>query len=242
MSKIEPEAALLDAAAEQGAADAAATRGKRKRLFIALAGTVLSGAAAYGAYAYAVAGHAVSTDNAYVATETAQVTPAIAGIVREVHVTDTQSVKRGDVVVTLDDTDARLALGQAEAELGRAVRRVRGYVANDGSLPAQIASRVSEEQRAAAQVQAAGADFERAQIDLQRRDALAASGSVSGDELTKARNAFDNARAALLAAQAQAGRARADHTAAVGSRNANAVLIVDATEDTNPEVALARAR
>jgi membrane fusion protein, multidrug efflux system len=184
----------------------------------------------------------VSTDNAYVATETAQVTPAIAGIVREVHVADTQAVRRGDVVVVLDDVDAQLALAQAEAELGRAVRRVRGYVANDGSLAAQIASRASEEQRAEAQVQAAVADYERAQIDLTRRQALAASGSVSGDELTKARNAYDNAHAALLAAQAQATRARADHAAAVGSRNANAAWIADATEDTNPEVTLARAR
>src|SRR6185295_3677167 len=113
---------------------------------------------------------------------------------------------RGDVVVVLDDTDAGLALAQAEAELGRAVRRVRGYVANDGSLTAQIASRASEQQRAEAQVLAAAADFERAQIDLARRQALAESGSVSGDELTRARNAFDNARAALLAAQAQASR------------------------------------
>jgi membrane fusion protein (multidrug efflux system) len=142
----------------------------------------------------------------------------------------------------LDDIDARLALAQAEAELGRAVRRVRGYVANDDSLAAQIASRASEERRAAAQVAAAQADFERAQIDLKRREALAESGSVSGDELTRARNAFETARANLSGAQAQAGQARANYTAAIGSREANAVLIAGATEETNPEVALARAR
>jgi membrane fusion protein (multidrug efflux system) len=122
------------------------------------------------------------------------------------------------------------------------VRRVRGYVATDASLAAQIASRTSEEQRADAPVQSAVADYERAQIVLTRRQALAASGSVSGDELTKARNAYDNAHAALLAAQAQATRARADHAAAIGSRHANAALIADSTEDGNPEVALARAR
>jgi membrane fusion protein (multidrug efflux system) len=240
MSTLEVQPELLAAANEQARQQARLTQ--RKRAFVALGATVLASAAAYGGYLYVVASRYVSTDNAYVATETAQVTPAIAGIVRDVRVDDTRAVKRGDVVVTLDDTDAQLALAQAEAELGRAVRRVRGYVATDASLAAQIASRTSEEQRADAQVQSAVADYERAQIDLTRRQALAASGSVSGDELTKARNAHDTAHAALLAAQAQATRARADRDAALGSRRANAVLIADTTEDSNPEVALARAR
>ena len=240
MSTLEVQPALLEAVNQQAEQHRNTTR--RKRAFMGLAAVVASGALGYGAYAWLHAGRYVSTDNAYVATETAQVTPAIAGIVREVRVTDTQAVRRGDVVVLLDDTDATLALEQAEAELGRALRRVRGYVANDGSLAAQIASRAAEQRRAEAQVQAAVADFERAQIDLARRQALAASGSVSGDELTKARNAHDSARAALIAAQEQITRARADHGAAVGSRNANAVWIAGTSEDTNPEVALARAR
>jgi membrane fusion protein (multidrug efflux system) len=65
---------------------------------------------------------------------------------------------------------------------------------------------------------------------------------VSGDELTKARNAFESARAAVTAAAAAAAQARANHAATVGEREANAVLIADATEETNPEVVLARAR
>ena len=133
---------------------------------------------------------------------------------REVRVNDTQQVQKGDVIVVLDDTDARLALAQSEAELGRALRRVRGYVATDRSLAAQLA--------------AANADLARAKVDLERREVLAASGSVSGDELTKARNAFATAQASV--------------TAAVSAREANAVLIVDATEETNPEVSLARAK
>jgi membrane fusion protein, multidrug efflux system len=215
---------------------------RRKRLFIALAGTVALGAIGYGLYSYLYASRFVSTDNAYTSAETAQVTPAVAGIVRSVYVTDTQLVKRDEVLIELDDTDARLALEQAEAELGRALRRVRGYIANDDSLAAQIAARTSEEKRAAAQLAGATADYERARIDLSRREALVASGSVSGDELTKARNAFESAQANLTAARAAAEQAKANHSAAIGSREANAVLIADSTEETNPEVVLARAR
>jgi membrane fusion protein (multidrug efflux system) len=58
---------------------------------------------------------------------------------------------------------------------------------------------------------------------------------VSGDELTKARNAFESAKAALA-------QARSNYSAAVGARNANAALIANTTESTNPEVSLARAR
>jgi membrane fusion protein (multidrug efflux system) len=238
MSNMEPE---VIAAAAQVEADAR-IKLWRKRLFIVLGLIVLKGAIGYGIYEYVHASRFVSTDNAYTAAETAQVTPSIGGIVSEVRVTDTQAVRQGDIVAVLDDTDARLALDQAEAELGRSVRRVRGYVANDQSLSAQIAARVADEKRAAAQLESATADFERAQVDLSRREALAGSGSVSGDELTRARNAFRTALANMTAAQAQVTQARANYSAAIGSREANAVLIANANEQTNPEVALARAK
>ena len=245
MSKMEAELMLAANEAithdEQAALDARNGL-RRKKLFAALAGTVLLAGAGFAAYEMLYASHFVSTDNAYTAVETAQVTSAVSGIVSDVRVADTQHVKRGDVVVTLDDTDARLALAQAEAELGRAVRRVRGYVANDDSLEAQIASRSSDEKRMQAQIAAASADLERAQVDLQRREALAESGSVSGDELTRARNSYETAKANLAATQAAAAQARANTVAAHGAREANAALIADSTEDTNPEVTLARAR
>ena len=215
---------------------------RRKTLLLGLAGVVGASALAAGAYWFFYASHFVSTDNAYAAVEIAQITPEVGGTIREVRVTDTQTVKKGDILVVIDPTDARLALAQAEADLGRAVRRVRGYTANDNGLSAQIAAREADEKRAAAQLASAEADFERAVIDLKRREALSASGSVSGDELTRAQNAFASAQANLEAARATAAQAKANRQAAIGSRDANAVLIADATEDTNPEVALARAR
>lgn len=215
-----------DQALEQ--AEQTAIKAKRRRRLITLGGLLLIKAGAIWAYSHFYASKFISTDNAYTAAETAQVTPTVGGIVREVRVTDTSYVHKGDVLVALDDIDARLALAQAEAELGRAQRRVRGYVANDASLAAQLAARAADRTRAQA-------DLERAQIDLRRRENLADSGSVSGDELTRARNSYESAKAALA-------QARSNYTAAMGARGANAVLIENSTENTNPEVALARAR
>ncbi len=215
---------------------------RRKRLLVALGGVVGLAAVGSVAYWFLYGSHFVSTDNAYAAVEIAQVTPSVGGTISEVLVTDTQAVRKGDILVRIDQTDARLALAQAEADLGRAVRRVRGYVANDGSLSAQITAREADQKRVSAQLAAAEADFERAQIDLKRREALASSGSVSGDELTRAKNAFAAAQANLEAVRAAAAQAVANRTTAISSREANAVLIANTTEETNPEVQLARAR
>ena len=215
---------------------------RRKKLLVGLGGIVVVSLVGASAYWLLHGSKFVSTDNAYAAVEIAQVTPSIGGTISEVLVTDTQAVKKGDVLVRIDQTDARLALAQAEADLGRATRRVKGYVANDGSLSAQIAAREADEQRAAAQLGSAQADFERATIDLERRQALVASGSVSGDELTRAKNAFAAAEANLEAARAAAAQAKANRSTALGSREVNAALIAGTTEETNPEVALARAR
>jgi membrane fusion protein (multidrug efflux system) len=215
---------------------------RRNKLLLALGGVVGAAAVIGAAYWYLYGSHFVSTDNAYAAVEIAQVTPSIGGTISEVRVTDTQAVQKGDVLVMIDPTDAKLALAQAEAELGRAIRRVKGYEANESSLAAQIAAREADEKRTVAQVVSAKADLVRAKIDLQRREALSASGSVSGDELTRAQNSFAAAQANLAAADASAAQAKANRVAAIGNKGVNSALIANVTEDTNPEVALARAR
>ncbi len=159
----------------------AKSRRKRISLFSLLALTVAAAGGAYYTYWKHVGSRYVSTDNAYTAAEVAVVTAEIDGPVAAVNVVDSQQVKHGDVLIVIDDTDARLALRQAEADLARA--------------RAQVASATS--------------DVERSGIDLQRRQALVASGSVSGDELTKVINGAGDARAALNAARAAVALAQA---------------------------------
>lgn len=216
-------------------------KGKRKRLFLGLAAGVAVLGAGYYTYDVLVASQHVETDNAYVGANVAQVTPLVGGPVLEVLVDDTQAVKRGDVLVKLDDTDARIALARAEADLALTIRRVRGLVATDSGLGAQIAARVADQASADAQLAAARGDLDKARIDLQRREALAQSGSVSGDELTVARNAHNTALAKLKAAEAARAQAAANRSAAVGSRDANKALIADTSVETNPEVLAAQA-
>lgn len=218
-----------------------AMKAKRRKWFVIFATAVAGLGILYWAYVHFIASRHVSTDNAYVGANVAQVTPLIGGPVREVLVDDAQRVRRGDILVRLDDTDARLALARAEAELALTERRVRGLLATDSGLGAQVTARAADQARAEARLVAARADLAKAKIDLDRREALAASGSVSGDELTIARNAYSTATANLKVAQAENVQAQANRISAVGSRDANRALIADTTPDANPEVLAARA-
>jgi membrane fusion protein (multidrug efflux system) len=211
------------------------------RLFLALfGGAAVLGGAGF-AYDVLVVSRHVTTDNAYVGANMAAVTPLVSGPVKEVLVDDTQLVRRGDVLVRLDDTDQRIALARAQANLVDTERRIRGLADTNAGLTAQIVARMADQTRAAAQLAAARGDLERARTDLSRRQALAASGAVSGEELTTAQNAFTTAAANVRAAEAALALAGANRTAALGSEQANRVMIEDTSVDANPEVLAARA-
>src|SRR4029453_9688051 len=201
-----------------------ATKAKRKKLFTSFAAGIALISGSYYAYDVLIASKHATTDNAYVGADVAQVTPLIGGPVREVLVEDTQQVRRGDVLVRLDDTDAKIAVAQAEANLASAIRKVQGLHATHSGLGAQIAARTAEEARAQAQIAAAQSDVEKTRIDLQRRQELASSGAVSGDELTSARSAFNTAAASLRAAQAARSQAGATRNAGGGERGATRAL------------------
>ena len=223
--------------------NAAAARGyQRKKWLLRLLWVVVALGALWLVYWWLYGSHFVSTDNAYTAVEISQVTPSVEGTVKAVNVSDTQQVQAGDVLALIDDADTRLALLAAQAELGRAIRRVEGYFANDQSLGAQVLAREAEEQRAQAQLTSAQADDSRASIDLRRRKALEKSGSVSGEELTRAENAASAASANLGVARANLALARANLEMTRGLKLMNQTLIAGTSVQDNPEVVFARAK
>ena len=212
---------------------------RRKKVLLALVAAKL--AIAGGVWMFFDDAH-VETDNAYVSADSAQVTPLVSAAVTEVAVVNTQMVRKGDVLLRLDDSDARLALAKAEAELFKARRQYSQTAANSGSLAAQINARDADIGQARAQLASAEASFGKARIDLARRSELAESGAVSGEELTNARNAYSSAEANLALARAGVAQAAATRGAARESWAANEALIAGSTIETSPEVAAAKAK
>ncbi|AJR22620.1 MULTISPECIES: EmrA/EmrK family multidrug efflux transporter periplasmic adaptor subunit [Sphingobium] len=242
MADAKPEF-TSEASKADDAADAAARRMEtRRKWLVRLALVILVVGAAYALWYLLVGRNHVSTDNAYVNAEVAQVTPLISAQAVEVLVTDTQAVKRGDILVKLDPTNARIAVAQAEADLAEARRRFRQTLATSGSLAAQVEARGADINQARAQLATAQADFDKARIDLRRREALAPNGAVSGEELTSARKAYAAAQAALDLAKAGVATAEATRGAASGQLAANDALVRGSTVDTDPAVLAAKAK
>jgi membrane fusion protein (multidrug efflux system) len=200
-----PRDAQAHAGTEQGA--------KRGKIFLILFLVIAIAGAAWGSWWHFVGSRYVSTEDAYVNAEVAQITPRVEGTLETVPVHDTQKVAAGEVLATLDQTDAKIAVAQAEAGLARAKQRVDQYFANVDSAKAQGVARAS--------------DSVRAQTDYDRRQALASSGAVSGEEVTSARNALQSANAARQAAEHQL--------------KAQEALVAGADTDHNPEVLAAKA-
>jgi len=219
----------------------APTQSMRRHLLTGLGAAVVCGVVVWLIYWFAIGQNHVATDNAYVDANIADITPLVSGPVTHVLVSETQSVRAGQPLVTIDDTDFRVALALAQAQEAQAERRVRGYFANSQALSGQVRAREADIARAGAAIASAQADFERARTELDRRQRLAASGAVSGDELTAAQNQFSTTQAQLTAARAGRAQALANRGAAVGAMDVNNALITGASVDSNPEVAAARA-
>lgn len=215
---------------------------RRRKLLRIFAIAVIVVAAMWGIWYFLTQAGRVHTDNAYVGADIAVVTPLISGPVKEVHVGGTQQVKKGDILVVLDDADARVDLANAEALLRQAQQRFRQTKANNNSLSARLSARGSDTTQARARLSVAQADFEKARAAFARREALAPSGAVSAEELTTARVAFQQARAALEQAQAGLSGAEATRASAVGDLASNEALTAGVTESTAPDVAAAQAR
>jgi membrane fusion protein (multidrug efflux system) len=193
------------------------------------AAVVLSGFG-YGSYWYLDGRYYESTDDAYVDGDVVQVTSEVPGTVLALKVDDTQTVKAGQSLLSLDPADAKIAEDNAEADLARAVRQVRGLFAQSQELRAQI-----EQREQAART---------AEEDLRRRSGLIADGAISSEELSHARDAVTTTHANLSAARqllsqtvAQIdGTTIADHPQVLAAEAAvkNAALALHRTELVSP--------
>ncbi|WP_217476984.1 HlyD family secretion protein [Stutzerimonas stutzeri] len=181
----------------------------QRRLFIFVA-LLLLVAGAFFAHWFFIGRFYEHTDNAYVQGEITRISSQLAARIERVHVQDNQHVQPGDLLVTLEPGDFRLALDQAranlairEAELAQAVSRLE-----------QQTSLIAASQ---ASVSAAQANLERSQVDLSRVEALRKPGFVSEERVTTlsadarvARSQRQKAEADLAAQRQQVDTLQAD--------------------------------
>lgn len=187
---------------------------QRKRVLLLLTGIFIIIGVAYFIYWFLVLRHHQETDNAYVSGNQVQIMSQVPGSVVSVNFENTDLVKSGDILLTLDPTDAEQAYEQAKTALANSVRQTHQLMINSKQYQANIALKKTE--------------LSKAQNDLKRRVVLGSVDAIGREELQHARDAVDAAQASLDVAIAQ--------------YNANQALVLNTPLEKQPAVEQAAAK
>ncbi|HEX3665599.1 MAG TPA: efflux RND transporter periplasmic adaptor subunit [Rhizomicrobium sp.] len=184
--------------------------GRRRLLLSILAIVAVIGLVGYGIYWFLYASHFETTDDAYVGGDVVAITARENGTVLALHADNTQTVRRGQLLVEIDPITTRVALDAAEADLARTIRNVRTEFAKVDQTRAQL----SEAHTALAL----------AQSDYRRR--ASAGNAVSTEELSHARDAVASAEASVTAAESALVEAQAAVQGAKISNNPDVLAAI----------------
>lgn len=223
-------------------------------------------AALGGGYFYLSSRGKEKTDDAQVEAHVSPVASRVAGQVKRVLVIDNQHVKRGDVLVELDDTDfmvraasARADLAAAEASL-HAMEAQRALTAKqlDANLAiakggvsqanAVYGSTQAQIDQAHADVAAATSRAKLAATELARSQRLVDTGAIPISEIDARRDAVAQTEAAVAQAKARLASAEANRSNSSGTTEAarGRLLIAEAVPEqlavANAQVEVARAK
>ena len=170
----------------------------------------------------------VKTDDAYVTAHYAMVAPRVSGQVSGIHVDDNQNVRRGQLLVTIDDRDYRASLDQAEAALAADHAQV-------DQASAQVSRQPSIIRQSQAQVDAARAKLGLSNADQRRYANLAATGAGTVQQHQQAdatqaqdRASLESAEADLDASRHQLDALKANRTTALAKVQADQAQIEQA--------------
>lgn len=172
---------------------------KKSVLVLAALSAVLA-AASYGAYWWQTGRFLQTTDDAYVGGDISAISSKVSGYIQQLAVQDNMAVKKGDLLIRIDDRDYRAALAKAAGEVAAQQAALADIQATRQLQQATIAG-------STASLLAATAATEKLANDNRRYNALAASSAISAQ-------IRDNASADYRRAHAEQEKAKADKTVA----------------------------
>ncbi|MBI3246388.1 MAG: HlyD family secretion protein [Deltaproteobacteria bacterium] len=176
---------------------------KKKWLVVLL---LLIGLPVGGYYGFAAWKHAathVSTDNAYVQADMAQITPRVPGTVIDVLVHENWWVKPGQVLVRLDTRDYEVRLAEAKAALTQARESVDQLFAAVAVADERRRATQSQIQVAQAEVAVVQAEFHQTELDFHRAQQLTEEQIIPVQRFDQAKTQYQAARSRLHAKQQQ---------------------------------------
>lgn len=108
------------------------------------------------------------TDDAYIRGDITPLSTKVAGLVKEVRVSDYQQVHKGDLIAQLDDDDYKAQVAQARAAIDAAKAAIENNVRQRELQDSKIERSLAGIDQAKAQIAAAQAGIEAAQADVVR--------------------------------------------------------------------------
>lgn len=200
---VAPPAAPV-AEAPPKAAEPAKPKSRRKTVILGIVALALVGfGATYGRDYWMDGRFMVSTDDAYVQGNIAQVSAKIQGYVSEIPVQENQKVQAGDVLVRLDDGDYRIALDLAKSKIATQTETLKRI---DAQTQAAKAAVLQEQANKDAMIAA----LKNAKLVDDRARSLAASNAATRAQVDSADAALAQATADLAGAEAKITSAEAN--------------------------------
>jgi len=212
--------------------EVSSSRPRRRVIFLVVAAVVIVAALIWGVpwvtYSFSHEG----TDDAHVAADEVAVTSKIPERINQILVDTNQPVRRGQLLIVLDNKDelAKLRAARAQYDLAvanqranteqgqGAVAQASGAIANvQAQVPGaqdQVAQAGAQLKAAQAQVPAAQQAYDKAQADYNRITSLVSTGDVASAQLDAVKAQSAGAAAQLRAAQDQVSVAQANVEAA----------------------------
>ncbi|MDQ7093156.1 efflux RND transporter periplasmic adaptor subunit [Desulfosporosinus sp. PR] len=135
------------------------------------------------------------------------VQPELAGKIVDLKVQEGQTVKTGDVIATLDDSQAQISLATAKSEQTQAQAKLNDLLG--GSRAEELRRLEAVVDQANASVEALAPSLQLEESNLANDQKLYASGSISKQALDTQQNKYDTIKAQYEGAQASVNAAQA---------------------------------
>lgn len=179
-------------------------RDSKKRIYLVLM-VALGIGIVYLAYWLLIGRNYESTDNAYTNSSQTIVTSQVEGNVTNLNIEDTQIVKEGDLLLEIDNTDYRINLEKASANLAKVVR--------------SYSSLTTDVEKAKENLVARESDVRKASEDLKRDKESYRLGLISKMDLDNTQNIYDVALTALKQGKDELSNAKNQAKVQINIRN-----------------------
>ncbi len=167
----------------------------KKIILPLIAAAIIGGGGYYGFYWVTEGQYFENTDNAYLQADEVAISPKVSGYVGDLAVKENQSVRKGELLLSIKDEDFRLEVAQATATLEARRSAVT-------TMDEQITLQEAAIAQADANLRIAKVELDRTSEDYARYEDLVKKGAAS-------RQKFDYAKADRQKAQAQVAAANA---------------------------------